>query len=102
MPFQDKEEDTEVTAAPRVPTVPERWLRKMFLEDWGLKLLALAITIVLWLGITGQNLVPWKRAPECRPDRAFHLHGSTRRIGFARREFFALRCAVVPAHVRAR
>jgi len=55
MPFQDKEEDTEITAAPRVPTVPERWLRKMFLEDWGLKLLALAITIVLWLGITGQN-----------------------------------------------
>jgi YbbR domain-containing protein len=55
MPFQDKEEDTEITAAPRVPSVPERWLRKMFLEDWGLKLLALAITIVLWLGITGQN-----------------------------------------------
>lgn len=28
-------------------------LRKVFLEDWGLKLLALFITLALWLGITG-------------------------------------------------
>ncbi len=28
-------------------------LRKLFLEDWGLKLLALAITVALWLGVTG-------------------------------------------------
>lgn len=28
-------------------------LRKIFLEDWGLKLLALAITVALWLGVTG-------------------------------------------------
>jgi YbbR domain-containing protein len=35
--------------------VPERWLRKLFLADWGLKLLALAITVVLWLAVTGQN-----------------------------------------------
>ena len=28
-------------------------LRKVFLEDWGLKLLALAITLGLWLGVTG-------------------------------------------------
>lgn len=27
----------------------------MFLEDWGLKLLALAITVFLWLAVTGQN-----------------------------------------------
>jgi len=54
MPFQDNE-DTELTPVPRVPTMPERWLRKLFLEDWGLKLLALAITVVLWLGVTGQN-----------------------------------------------
>ena len=54
MPFQDNEE-TELTQVPRVPTMPERWLRKLFLEDWGLKLLALAITVVLWLGVTGQN-----------------------------------------------
>jgi YbbR domain-containing protein len=53
MPFQDIE-DTEAPV-PRVPTPPERWLRKLFLEDWGLKLLALAITVVLWLAVTGQN-----------------------------------------------
>jgi YbbR domain-containing protein len=53
MPFQDIE-DTEAPI-PRIPTPPERWLRKLFLEDWGLKLLALAITVVLWLAVTGQN-----------------------------------------------
>ena len=54
MPYQDTE-DTETTFVPRVPTPPERLLRKVFLEDWGLKLLALGITVVLWLGVTGQN-----------------------------------------------
>jgi YbbR domain-containing protein len=54
MPFQDTE-DAEATPVRRTPTPPERWLRKVFLEDWGLKLLALAITVVLWLGVTGQN-----------------------------------------------
>ena len=54
MPFQDIEE-TDDTPIPRVPTPVERWLRKVFLEDWGLKLLALAITFVLWLAVTGQN-----------------------------------------------
>jgi YbbR domain-containing protein len=54
MPFQDIDE-TEATPIPRVPTPAERWLRKIFLEDWVLKLLALAITVVLWLAVTGQN-----------------------------------------------
>lgn len=54
MPFQDIEE-TEATPIPRIPSAAERWLRKLFLEDWGLKLLALAITVVLWLAVTGQN-----------------------------------------------
>jgi YbbR domain-containing protein len=54
MPYQDTE-DTETTLAPRIPTAPERLLRKLFLEDWGLKLLALVITVALWLGVTGQN-----------------------------------------------
>lgn len=53
MPFQDIEETT--TTLPRVPSQLELWLRKMFLEDWGLKLLALSITMVLWLAVTGQN-----------------------------------------------
>ncbi|HLN99069.1 MAG TPA: CdaR family protein [Pyrinomonadaceae bacterium] len=54
MPFQDIE-DAEAAPAPRTPTAAERLFRKLFLEDWGLKLIALAITIVLWLAVTGQN-----------------------------------------------
>jgi YbbR domain-containing protein len=30
-------------------------LRRIFLEDWSLKLLSLAIAIILWLLVTGQN-----------------------------------------------
>jgi YbbR domain-containing protein len=54
MPFQDIEE-TEATPLPRTPTPLERWARKLFLEDWSLKLLALAISLILWLAVTGQN-----------------------------------------------
>jgi YbbR domain-containing protein len=54
MPFQDTD-DTEIAKVVRTPTAPERWLRKLFLEDWTLKLIALVITGVLWLGVTGQN-----------------------------------------------
>jgi YbbR domain-containing protein len=54
MPYQDTE-DTETAPAPRIPTQPERLVRKLFLEDWGLKILALVITVALWLGVTGQN-----------------------------------------------
>ena len=54
MPFQDIDE-ADVTPIPRIPSVAERWLHKVFVEDWALKLLALAITIALWLAVTGQN-----------------------------------------------
>jgi YbbR domain-containing protein len=54
MPFQDIDE-TEVVEVPRAPTALERWGRKIFVEDWSLKLLALAITLVLWFAVTGQN-----------------------------------------------
>lgn len=54
MPFQDIE-DEETTPAHRTPSSPERWLRRILLEDWGLKLLALAVTVVLWMAVTGQN-----------------------------------------------
>jgi hypothetical protein len=33
----------------------ERWLRRIFVEDWSLKLLALAITLVLWFFVTGHG-----------------------------------------------
>ncbi|MGH9969311.1 MAG: CdaR family protein [Pyrinomonadaceae bacterium] len=54
MPFQDIDE-TAVVEVPRRPSAVERWLRKIFVEDWSLKLLALAITLVLWFAVTGQN-----------------------------------------------
>lgn len=34
----------------------ERWLRRIFVEDWGLKLLALAITLVLWFVVSGRDI----------------------------------------------
>ena len=54
MPFQDVDE--VATAGPRAtPTRVEKLLRRVFIEDWSLKLLSLAIAIVLWLLVTGQN-----------------------------------------------
>ena len=55
MPFQD--EDEVVTEEPTTaePTRVEKLLRRIFLEDWSLKLLSLAIAVVLWLLVTGQN-----------------------------------------------
>lgn len=54
MPFQDIDETT-ANPLPGPPSPLELLVRKIFFEDWGLKLLALAITIVLWLAVTGQN-----------------------------------------------
>lgn len=33
-----------------------RWLRRIFIEDWSLKLLALAITLVLWFVVSGREV----------------------------------------------
>ena len=56
MPFQD--EDIDEIIAPERATTPnrvEKLLRRIFLEDWSLKLLSLAIAIVLGMLVTGQN-----------------------------------------------
>jgi len=54
MPFQDVDEIA--TPQPRpAPARIEKLLRRIFVEDWSLKLLSLAIAIVLWLLVTGQN-----------------------------------------------
>src|ERR1043165_8139278 len=54
MPFQD--EDEIITPEPRaVSHRTQKLLRRIFVEDWSLKLLSLAIAIVLWLLVTGQN-----------------------------------------------
>lgn len=56
MPFQDVDEVEVVTPEPRpAPNRAETLLRRIFIEDWSLKLLSLAIAIVLWLLVTGQN-----------------------------------------------
>ncbi len=54
MPFQDIDE--VATSEPEAaPNRAEQLLRRIFIEDWNLKLLSLAIAIVLWLMVTGQN-----------------------------------------------
>src|ERR1043165_3195835 len=56
MPFQDVDEIAETpSAASAPPSRVEKLLRKLFVEDWSLKLLSLAIALVLWLLVTGQN-----------------------------------------------
>lgn len=62
MPFQDVD-DEATTPMQRSPGSIERWGRKILLEDWSLKLLALAITVVLWLAVTGQNEPKTLRVP---------------------------------------
>ncbi len=54
MPFQDID-DSVLVETPRRPSAVERWARRIFIQDWGLKLVALAMTLVLWLAVTGQN-----------------------------------------------
>ena len=54
MPFQDVEE-TPVVDVPAPPSAAERWLRKIFVEDIGLKLLALGITLFIWVAVSSEN-----------------------------------------------
>ena len=52
----------------QVPNATERLLRRLLLKDWNLKLLALAITLGLWLAVTGQ------RTPVTRHFRGVQLN----------------------------
>src|ERR1044072_1634478 len=54
MPFQDEDEIISPEPRPASHRV-EKLLRRIFVEDWSLKLLSLAIAIVLWMLVTGQN-----------------------------------------------
>jgi len=54
VPYQDIE-DIAVVEPTRSPGLPARLLRKLFVEDWGIKILALAITFVLWLAVSDLN-----------------------------------------------
>jgi YbbR domain-containing protein len=43
---------------PSTPTTAERaesWLRQIFVEDWGLKILALTITLALWFFVSAHE-----------------------------------------------
>lgn len=53
MSFREINEDSKRTA--QRPHWARRWLRVIFVEDWGLKLLALVIAVGLWYGVTGQR-----------------------------------------------
>lgn len=66
MPFTEPE-DVSSRSRPRRGLV-QRWLREIFVEDLGLKLLALAITLVLWYAVTGQ------RTPTTRHLLGVHLN----------------------------
>ena len=50
MPYREAD-----TGAGDARHVAKRWLREFWLADWGLKLLALLITLVLWFAVTGQR-----------------------------------------------
>lgn len=54
MSFREINEDAK-RPAPGRPHWARRWLRVVFVEDWGLKLLALVIALGLWYGVTGQR-----------------------------------------------
>ena len=54
MPYEDVD-DIETTAPAPAPSRLDRLVRRIFVEDWSLKLLSLAIALVLWLLVTGQN-----------------------------------------------
>ncbi len=44
----------ETRRTPESGNAIEHWLRRIFIEDWSLKLLALAITLVLWFLVSGR------------------------------------------------
>lgn len=55
---------------------PRRRLRAVFAEDWGLKLLALAITLVLWFMVSGrmtEREIAVEPKPEGRPAPTFEV-----------------------------
>jgi YbbR domain-containing protein len=73
MSFREIDEGLKRQA--RTPHRAERWLRVIFVEDWGTKLLALVIALALWYGVTGQRKPTTIRVP--RVPLNFRLPGDT-------------------------
>jgi hypothetical protein len=64
----------------RVPGFAERWLRRVFIEDWSLKLLALAITLILWFVVSGHDVereVTVQTSLEGKPAAAYEVKSVT-------------------------
>lgn len=61
MPFPDLNDGLKRPVPRRHWT--QRWLREIFIEDLGLKLLALVISLALWYGVTGQRAPTTIRVP---------------------------------------
>jgi YbbR domain-containing protein len=61
MSFPEINEGQKKTA--HRPHWAQRWLREIFVEDLGLKLLSLAIALALWYGVTGQRTPTTIRVP---------------------------------------
>ena len=74
MPFRDTSQFT------RAPGFAERWLRRVFIEDWSLKLLALAITLILWFVVSGHDVereVTVQPSLEGKPAAAYEVKSVT-------------------------
>ena len=70
MPFRDQKKFAKAS------DVPWSRLRAIFVEDWGLKLLALAITLVLWFMVSGriaEREIPVEPKPEGKPAPSFEV-----------------------------
>jgi hypothetical protein len=61
MSFPDLDDVTK--RKERRPHWAQRWLREIFIEDLGLKILALVIAVALWYGVTGQRTPTTIRVP---------------------------------------
>ena len=75
MPFRDGNQFT------RAPGFAERWLRRVFIEDWSLKLLALAITLILWFVVSGHDVereVTVQPSLEGKPAAAYEVKYTSR------------------------
>ena len=68
MSFHETEDATPRPLPPPRRGLAQRWLREVFIEDLGVKLLALGITLVLWYAVTGQ------RTPTTRHLLGIHLN----------------------------
>lgn len=79
-----RETDERPSGLARLPREAKTWLHELFLEDWTLKLLALAITLGLWYGVTGQRTPQTIRLPRIPLD--FQLPGDMEISNDPRRE----------------